>query len=288
VPAAIAVSTQVPAEAPAIVRSAPSSPVAREGSNVTAAQATIPPTSTNATPAAADPRSASHGRGRCAREPVVPVGEDGPVSNAVTAGRLAGNAPSTPEQARATWPRMAGLGVLLTALGVLALTWSGAGPRLLLAALGLLAAVWGATMLRRGRTGSLERAGAVVGASAVWFGVVAAALALLSATAAGWAFVAVLLLALPCLAVAAPGRRGQLLPAAGVVVLAALGLLVFGGVDVLLTTARGTAAVLVALLGLVNVAGAIGMARLARQPAPAPAAGCGGCACGAGGCGSLR
>ncbi|WP_222270759.1 hypothetical protein [Modestobacter marinus] len=210
------------------------------------------------------------------------------MTNAVTAGRLAGNPPSTPEQARATWPRMAGLGVLLTALGVLALTWSGTGPRLLLGVLGVLAAVWGATMLRRGRTGSVERAAAVVGASAVWFGVVAFALALLSATATGWALAAVLLLALPCLAVAAPGRRGLFLPAAGVVLLAALGLLVLGGVDVLLAGARGTAAVLVALLGLVNVAGAIGMARLARQPAPAPAAGCGGCACGAGGCGGLR
>jgi hypothetical protein len=212
------------------------------------------------------------------------------VTNAVTAGRLAGNAPSTPEQARATWPRMAGLGVLLTALGVLALTWSGAGPRLLLGALGVLAAVWGATMLRRGRTGSVERAAAVVGASAVWFGVVAFALALLSAAATGWALVAVLLLALPCLAVAAPGRRGLFLPAAGVVLLAAIALLAFGGVHVLLAGARGTAAVLVVLLGLVNVAGAVGMARLARQPVPepAPAAGCGGCACGAGGCGSLR
>ncbi len=212
------------------------------------------------------------------------------MTNAVTAGRLAGNAPSTPEQARATWPRMAGLGVLLTALGVLALTWSGAGPRLLLGALGVLAAVWGATMLRRGRTGSVERAAAVVGASAVWFGVVAFALALLSFAATGWALVAVLLLALPCLAVAAPGRRGLFLPAAGVVLLAAIALLAFGGVDVLLAAARGTAAVLVVLLGLVNVAGAVGMARLARRPVPepAPAAGCGGCACGAGGCGSLR
>ncbi len=212
------------------------------------------------------------------------------MTNAVTAGRLAGNAPSTPEQARATWPRMAGLGVVLTALGVLGLTWSGTGPRLLLGGLGVLAAVWGATMLRRGRTGSVERAAAVVGAGAVWLGVVAVALALLSATATGWALVAVLLLALPCLAVAAPGRRGLFLPAAGVVVLAALGLLVVGGVDVLLAGARGTAAVLVAGLGVVDIAGAVGMARLARRPAPAPApaAGCGGCACAAGGCGSLR
>ncbi|WP_369134698.1 hypothetical protein [Modestobacter sp. I12A-02662] len=212
------------------------------------------------------------------------------MTNAVTAGRLAGNAPSTAAQARATWPRMAGLGVLLLALGVLALTWSGAGPRLLLGALGVLAAVWGATMLRRGRTGSVERAAAVIGAGAVWFGAVAFALALLSATATGWALAAVLLLALPCLAVAVPGRRGPFLAAAGGVALAALGLLVLGGVDVLLDGARGAAAVLVALLGLVDVAGAVGMARLARQPepTPAPAAGCGGCACGAGGCGSLR
>jgi hypothetical protein len=210
------------------------------------------------------------------------------VTNAVTAGRLAGNAPSTPEQARATWPRMAGLGVLLLVLGVVALVWSGGGPRLLLGGLGVLAAVRGTSLLRRARHGVVDRSGAVVGAGAVWFGVVAVALALLSAATTGWAFVAVLVLALPSLAVAGRGGRGRLLAAAGVVVLAASGLLVLGGVDVLLTAAAVTSAVLVVVLGLANVAGAVGMARVARQPAPAPVGGCGGCACGAGGCGALR
>ena len=211
------------------------------------------------------------------------------MTNAVTAGRMAGTptAPPTPQQARSTWPRLAGLGVALLALGVLALTWSGGGPRLLLAALGVLAVVRGAAMLRGARAGRVDRSTAVSGAGAVWLGVVAVALALLSATATGWALVAVLVLALPVLAGALPSRRPVLLVAAAVVAAAALVLGATGGVDALLATGRTVAAVLVGVLGLVNLAGAAGMARIARRPAPAAPAGCGGCACGAGGCGSL-
>lgn len=211
------------------------------------------------------------------------------MTNVVTAGRLAGTptAPPTPQQARSTWPRMAALGGALLVLGVSALSWSDVGPRLLLAAAGLFAVVRGTAMLRGARTGEVARGTAVFGAGAVWMGLVAAALALLSATATGWVLVAAVVLVLPVLAAALPGRRSALLGGTVVVVVAALAVGVLGGVDTLLGTGRTVAAVLVGLLGLANLAGAAGMARIARRPAPAPAAGCGGCACGAGGCGSL-
>jgi hypothetical protein len=217
------------------------------------------------------------------------VGETGDVTNAVTAGRLAGSsiAPPTPQQARSTWPRMATLGAALLVLGMLALSWSGVGPRLLLAAVGLFAVVRGTAMLRGARTGEVDRTAAVFGAGAVWLGLVAAAVALVSATATGWVLVAAVVLLLPVLAAALPGRRPALLAGTAVVAVAAVAVGLLGGVDVLLTTGRTVAAVLVGLLGLANLAGAAGMARIARRPAPAPAAGCGGCACGAGGCGSL-
>src|SRR4051794_12855578 len=73
-----------------------------------------------------------------------PVGETGRVTNAVTAGRLAGTPTTpTPQQARSTWPRMAALGAALLVLGVLALTWSGTGPRVLVAAVALFVVVRG-------------------------------------------------------------------------------------------------------------------------------------------------
>ena len=212
------------------------------------------------------------------------------MTNAVTAGRLAGApaAPPTPQEARSTWPRMAALGAALLVLGVLALTWSGVGPRLLLAALGVFAVVRGVALLRSARAGEVERSGAVLGAGAVWVGLALAALALVSATTAGWALVAAVVLLLPVLAAAVAARRAALAGAAVVVAGAALALGLLAGTDALLSTARGVVGVVVAVLGLVNLAGAAGMARIARRPVPAPvAAGCGGCACGAGGCGAL-
>ena len=214
------------------------------------------------------------------------------MTNAVTAGRLAGTpaAPPTPQQARATWPRMAVLGAALVVLGVLALTWAGVGPRLLLAALGLVAVVRGTALLRGARGGQVGRAGAVAGAGSVWLGLGGAVLALVSATATGWVLTAAVVLVLPSLAAVLPHRRSALLAGAGAgaVAVAAVALGVLGGADALLATGRSAAAVLTGLLGLANLAGAAGMARIARRPAPAPAAGCAGCACGAGGCGSLR
>ncbi|WP_138734140.1 hypothetical protein [Modestobacter excelsi] len=210
------------------------------------------------------------------------------MTNAVTTGRLAGApaAPPTPQQARSTWPRMAALGAALLVLGVLALTWSGTGPRLLLAALGLFAVVRGIVLLRSARAGEVERSGAVLGAGAVWVGLVLAALALVSATTAGWALVAAVVLLPPVLAAAVAARRAAL--AAAAVVAAALALGLLAGADALLSTGRVVVGVVVAALGLANLVGAAGMARIARRPAPAPvSAGCGGCACGAGGCGAL-
>jgi hypothetical protein len=178
-------------------------------------------------------------------------GRLGGVTNAVTAGRLAGTpaAPPTPQQARSTWPRMAALGAALLVLGVLALSWSDVGPRLLLATVGLFAVVRGTAMLRGARTGAVARGTAVFGAGAVWVGLVAAALALLSATATGWVLVAAVVLVLPVLAATLPGRRPALLGGTAVVVVAAVAVGVLGGVDALLGTGRTVAAVLVGLLG---------------------------------------
>lgn len=211
------------------------------------------------------------------------------MTNAVTAGRQAGSSPitpPTPEQARSTWPRMAVLGVVLLVLAVVALTWSEVGPRVLLGAVGLFGVVQGVRLLRGARTGAVERTAALVGAGGVWLGALAVGMALLSATATGWLFVAAGVVALPALAVAATDRRPLALGGAVLVAAAAVAVAVLGGVDALLATARVLAAGTVAVLGLANLAGAVGMARIARRPAPAPAAGCGGCACGAGGCGS--
>jgi hypothetical protein len=218
-----------------------------------------------------------------------PVGETGPVTNAVTAGRLAGSptALPTPQQARSTWPRMASLGALLVVLAVLALTWSAGGPRVLLGAVGAIAVVRGATVLRGARAGQVEPAAAASGAGAIWLGLVSIGVALLGLTATSWVFVAAVVLLSAVLAAALPDRRGALLAGGVAVALAAVVLGVLGGVDALLATGRTVAAVLVGGVGLANLAGAVGMARIARRPAPAPAAGCAGCACGAGGCGSL-
>jgi hypothetical protein len=170
---------------------------------------------------------------------------------------------------------------------VLALSWSTGGPQVLLAALGLLAVARGSMALRSARSGQVTRATAVSAASTAWAGAVAVGFAVLGATPTGWFLVAGLVLLLPALATALPGRRTPLLAGAAVVVAAAVALGVLGGVDALLVTGRTVAAVLAVAVGLANLAGAVGMARIARRPAPA-AAGCGGCACGAGGCGSLR
>ncbi|HEV7870056.1 MAG TPA: hypothetical protein VGO95_02230 [Modestobacter sp.] len=209
------------------------------------------------------------------------------MTNAATAsGRLtAGPQPAGPDTARTTWPRMALLGGVLLALGLVALLWDD-GDRVLLAGLGAVAVVRGAGTLRDVRAGGRSRAAATAGALAVWLGLVAAAVALLSGPATAWVLVAGLVLAVPALLlVAGVGWGGA--GAAGVAVLAGAALLgVLGGGTTLLGVGTAVVAVGVATLGLVNLLGAVGMWRIARRPAPEPVGGCGACACGAGGCGS--
>jgi hypothetical protein len=183
---------------------------------------------------------------------------------------------------------MALLGLVLGVLGVLALVGGGAGDRVLLAGLGVVAVVRGTDLLRGARAGRLPRAAATAGALAAWLGLVAVAVALLSGTATGWVLTAAVVLALPALAVAGRHSVRVLAGAAAVVVVVAAVLLgALGASGTVLAVGTSVVAVGVGGLGLANLLGAIGMWRIARRPAPAPAAGCGGCACGAGGCGSL-
>lgn len=205
---------------------------------------------------------------------------------ATTSARTTARAqPATPETARTTWPRMAVLGAVLVALGLVALVWDQGGDRLLLGGLALVAVVRGAGALRQARSGGQPRAAAVSGAVAIWLGLVAVAVALLSGTATGWVLVAALVLVLPVVAVSG-GRRPAGWAAAAAVLVAGVLLGVLGGASTLLAVGTAVAAGLVTLLGVANLLGAVGMLRIARRPAPAPAAGCAGCACGAGGCGS--
>ncbi|MGY1858329.1 hypothetical protein [Modestobacter sp. SYSU DS0290] len=206
------------------------------------------------------------------------------MTNAVTAGRPPGTAPTTPAQARRTWPRTAALGGALIVLGVLALSWS-AGPQLLLAAAGVVAAVRGAMLLRSARAGQVARTGAVGGAVAVWFGVAAVLVALLSATATGWVLVAGVVVVPTVLAAAATGRAAAA-AVGGALVVGAIAVGVTGGADGLLSTGRVAAAALVGVLGLAQLAAAAGLVRLARRPEPAAPAACAGCACSSGGCGA--
>jgi hypothetical protein len=214
------------------------------------------------------------------------MGETGRVTNAVTAGRLAGTSPSTPALDRPVWLRPAALGVALLALAALAGTWSGTGPRVLLGVLGLAALVRGVTVLRAARTGRVDRTVAVAGAGATWLGVLALAVALLSGTATGWLFVSAAVLALPALGALSVVRPA--VAAAGTAVLVAAGVVtaVVSGVDALLDAGRVLAVAVVAVAGVAYLVSAVRSAREAA--APAPAAGCGGCACsaGGGGCGA--
>ena len=210
------------------------------------------------------------------------------MTNAVTAGRLAGTLPTTPQQARTAWAPTAALGVVLLALGVLAVAWRDGGARLLLGGVGVFAVVRGVGMLRGVRAGRLERGAAPFGAGATWLGLVAVVVALVSGTATGWVLVAAAVVAPPAVTLSlgrhlAAAWAGSAVLLAGAVVLA-----LTASTGALLTTAAVVAGLAAAAVGVVDLVGAAGMVRLARQPEPAPAAGCGSCACGSGGCGVLR
>jgi len=212
------------------------------------------------------------------------------VTNAVTAGQLAGTLPTTPQQARSTWPRAAAVGLVLVVLGVVAVVWHDTGSRLLLGALGVFAVARGVGMLRAARAGDLPAGAAPLGAAATWLGLVALAVAVVSATATGWVLVGGAVLALPALAATAVKGRAAAWGGAVLVLAAAVVLAVAGGTGTLLATAAVVVGLVAVGIGVANLVGAAGMRRLARTPAenaayPAAGAGCGGCACGAGGCG---
>lgn len=196
----------------------------------------------------------------------------------------------TPAVARRTWPRWLALGVAAIVLAVAAVVW-GAGDRLLLGAVGLFLAVRGALLVRGAADAGAELAGRArwLGAGALVAGVAALALALVSASAAGWA----LLIGLPGLllvaGLAGAGRGGRALAAWGALTAAAL--VAVGLLDTwarALTVATALAALAVAVLGVITLVGAVSLRAIGARPDPEPAraAGCGGCACGAGGCGS--
>ena len=199
-------------------------------------------------------------------------------------------AQAQPDSAPQAWPRWLALGVVLVAVAVVAVFWTGDGGRLLLAAGGVLAAARGGALLRG------EGATRPVGAAAELVGVGALVVAAVSAPLTGW----VLLVGAPLLFLSAglglvarggAARRGgqALLVWSGL--LAAL--LVAAGVGAGEERAAGVATVVGALglagLGIAVLVGAANLRAVAARPAPAPVpAGCAGCACGAGGCGGME
>ncbi|SDO45489.1 hypothetical protein SAMN05428965_4004 [Geodermatophilus sp. DSM 45219] len=194
---------------------------------------------------------------------------------------------TSPEQARRAWPRWLAGGVALGVLAVVAVSWADGGARLVLGAAGVLAAGRGAQLAAGGSR--------PIGTGAALAGAVAVAVALTSATAAGWVLLAavpVLLLAgaLTLLSRGGAVRRGG--QAALVWWALVTGLLAVTGVLAGWERAAGGATVVAALglglLGVVLVVGATSLRAIVSRPAPARPAACAGCACSAGGCGIPR
>jgi hypothetical protein len=193
---------------------------------------------------------------------------------------------TSPEQARRAWPRWLAGGVALLVVAAVAVSWADGGARLLLGAAGALAA-W--------RGGQLAAEGGRRGWALAVAGVLAIALASVSAGLASW----VLLVAVPAgLLVGALtllGRGGAVRrsgQAALVWWALVTGLLVVTGLVAGWERAAGGATVVGALglglLGVVLLVGSSSLRALAAQPAPARPAACAGCACAAGGCGIPR
>ena len=209
-------------------------------------------------------------------------------------------AQADPEVARRAWPRWLALGLALVVVAVVAAFWTAGGARLLLAALGLFGAVRGAVLVAgAGRDAPDQRVpdqrvrGLGVGVAVA--GVAALGVAAVPGALAGW----VLLVAAPLGLLAASGvllarggvaRRGGLVALVWSVLVTAL--LVGTGLGSDWERARGgatlVAALGVAVLGMVLVAGSAGLRAAAARPVPPrQPAGCGGCACAGGGCGAL-
>lgn len=215
------------------------------------------------------------------------MGDTGPVTTSATSRATA--APATTEQAGRAWPWLAAQALLLVVLAVGAVVRSDGGPRVMLAGLGLVGVSRGVAALRAARTGAVDRQGAVVGASAVWLGLVGMGLALLGAAVTGWVLVVLVAGVLAAMLVRAPSAarvRVRLLVAVAVAALVVGVVLAGPGWLPGVATLAVAAAVLV--LGVATGVAAVSTRRAARRPAPDAAAGCGGCACGAGGCGGLQ
>lgn len=219
------------------------------------------------------------------------MGDTGRVSTPASTDPTAGAASADPTplgEARAAWPWLLLQGVGLFALAAVAVAWGDGGSRVLLAGLGLVGVVRGVSALRGARVGQVDRQAAVLGASAIWLGMLAGGLSLLGAAVAGWAFVVLVvgILAAVLVRVGAGRRVAVAVPVAAAVVALAVGA-ALRGAGWLPAVATVAVAAAVAVLGIGTVVAAVATFRVSRRPVPVAPAGCAGCACGAGGCGGL-
>lgn len=188
------------------------------------------------------------------------------------------------DEVRRSWPWSALQGAVLVALAVVAVVVADTGVRLLVGGLGVLGVLRGVAALRAARAGRLDRAAAVSGAGAAWFGAVAVGIAFFPAAVAAWTCVVAVAAVLAGLVVRARQRVRAGLAAAVAVAAFAVGT-VLAGPGWLAAAAVLAVAAAVLALGVASVLAALAARRVVDQPAPA--AGCAGCACSAGGCGVL-
>jgi hypothetical protein len=223
------------------------------------------------------------------------------VANGVT-GILASSTPdmASPEVARRAWPQWLALGAAMIAVAVTAVVWDAAGARLLLGAFGLFLAVRGILLLRGARSGAMSAAVADrargLGSVAVAAGAAALGVAALSGAAAAGVLMVAVPVALLGGAASLMARRGPGRAVLGWAVLVwsvlVTGMLVAAaaaqGWDRAAEVATVVSALVLAVGAVPLVVAALGLRQVAAQPAPAPArpAACAGCACGAGGCGA--
>ncbi|WP_409332198.1 hypothetical protein [Trujillonella humicola] len=204
-------------------------------------------------------------------------------------------AQADPDVARRAWPRWLAAGAALVVVAVVAAVWTAGGARLLLAALGFFGAVRGATLVAGTARARLDPRARGLGAGTAVAGVAALAVAAVPGSLAGWVLLVgaplgLLALSLLLLSRGGVARRGGLVALVWSVLVT--GLLVGAGLATDWARARGgatlVAALGVAVLGLVLVAGSAGLRAAAARPAPPQPAGCAGCECSGGGCGIPR